>query len=117
MARACWGPKAPRRGSGWLGDCVEHERGHGINTEASEGSSARRGGSAAARTHSSEQSRATESEKEKNRGWGGWLPRGKAPRPWTAAEARRGLGSTTAALWLRGGGTMSAGRENRRGRE
>jgi hypothetical protein len=62
--------KASGRAQGGQGECGEHERGHGTDAEAPEGSSPRRGGSAAARPHSSEQSRTNESGEGKNRGWG-----------------------------------------------
>jgi hypothetical protein len=62
------GSKAIERAQGGRGECGEHKHGHGTGTEASEGSSPRWGGSLAARPHSSEQSRATESGEGKNRG-------------------------------------------------
>jgi hypothetical protein len=79
--RRTGGPKAPGRAQGGQGECGKHERGHGVGAEAPEVSSPRRGGSAAAQPHSFEQSRATDRVEGKNRGWGGWLPRGEALRP------------------------------------
>jgi hypothetical protein len=46
--RRAGGSKATGRDQGGRGKCGEHERGHGTDAEASEGSSPRRGGSGAA---------------------------------------------------------------------